>query len=69
MGQEFNHFDENGNAVMVDVSEKKVTVRTACASGEIHVGETIMEAVKGGSVKKGDVLGVARVAGSQFLGI
>ena len=63
MGQEFNHFDENGNAVMVDVSEKKATVRTACASGEILVGKAIMEAVKGGSVKKGDVLGVARVAG------
>ena len=58
MSQGFNHFDENGNAVMVDVSGKNVTYRTAVATGEIHVGETIMEAVK-----EGDVLGVARVAG------
>ena len=58
MSQGFNHFDENGNAVMVDVSGKNVTYRTAVATGEIHVGEAIMEAVK-----EGDVLGVARVAG------
>lgn len=58
MSQGFNHFDENGNAVMVDVSGKNITYRTAVATGEIHVGEAIMEAVK-----KGDVLGVARVAG------
>ena len=63
MSQGFNHFDENGNAVMVDVSGKNITYRTAVATGEIHVGEAIMEAVKEGSVKKGDVLGVARVAG------
>lgn len=63
MGQGFNHFDENGNAVMVDVSGKNATCRTAVAVGEIHVGEEIMAAVKDGSVKKGDVLGVARVAG------
>ena len=63
MSQGFNHFDENGNAVMVDVSGKNVTYRTAVATGEIHVGEAIMEAVKEGSVKKGDVLGVARIAG------
>lgn len=63
MEQGFNHFDENGNAIMVDVSGKNVTYRTAIATGEIHVGEAIMAAVQGGSVKKGDVLGVARVAG------
>lgn len=63
MSQGFNHFDENGNAVMVDVSGKNVTYRTAIATGEIHVGEAIMVAVKEGAVKKGDVLGVARVAG------
>ena len=63
MSQGFNHFDENGNAVMVDVSGKNITYRTAVATGEIHVGQAIMEAVQEGSVKKGDVLGVARVAG------
>lgn len=59
MSQGFNHFDENGNAVMVDVSGKNITYRTAVATGEIHVGQAIMEAVQEGSVKKGDVLGVA----------
>ena len=63
MSQVFNHFDENGNAVMVDVSAKNITQRTAVATGEIHVGPAIMAAVQEGSVKKGDVLGVARVAG------
>lgn len=63
MGGEFSHFDKNGNAVMVDVSGKNVTYRTATATGCIHVGNEIMDAVTKGSVKKGDVLGVARVAG------
>lgn len=60
---EFNHFDESGNAIMVDVSGKEITVRTAVATGSIKVSDEIMAAIKGGSAKKGDVLGVARVAG------
>ena len=60
---ELNHFDKNGNAVMVDVSDKPVTHRTATATGSIQVSQEIMAAVKSGNVKKGDVLGVARVAG------
>ena len=60
---EFNHFDDNGNAIMVDVSEKKDTDRIALARGRIYMYEETIRAVKGGSVKKGDVLGVARVAG------
>lgn len=63
MGKEFSHFDKNGNAVMVDVSAKIPTFRTAVATGYIAVGSEIMEAVTEGSIKKGDVLGVARVAG------
>lgn len=63
MAGEMNHFDEAGNAVMVDVSEKHVTVRTASAIGSIHVNQEIMDAVLQKTVKKGDVLGVARVAG------
>ncbi|MDO4339091.1 MAG: cyclic pyranopterin monophosphate synthase MoaC [Eubacteriales bacterium] len=63
MGEGFSHFDQNGNAVMVDVSDKRVTFRTATAAGQIHVGPEIMEAVTEGNIKKGDVLGVARVAG------
>ena len=63
MAGEMNHFDENGNAVMVDVSEKEPTFRMAVAEGKISVSEEIMEAILGNKVKKGDVLGVARVAG------
>ncbi len=58
-----NHFDEQGNAVMVDVSGKEVTVRTASAIGTIKVNQEIIEAVQNHTVQKGDVLGVARVAG------
>ena len=60
---EFNHFDKNGNAIMVDVSEKPVTARTAVAVGSIRVSSEIIDAVQSGTAKKGDVLGVARVAG------
>lgn len=60
---EFNHFDESGNAVMVDVSDKDITARTAAATGSIRVGAQVLDAIKGGTAKKGDVLGVARVAG------
>lgn len=59
----FNHFDEAGNAVMVDVSGKSVTARTAVAVGSISVSPVILNAVKTGTAKKGDVLGVARLAG------
>ncbi len=63
MENKFNHFDCNGNAVMVDVSEKNITSRTAVAKGKIFVNSEVMEAVLNQTVKKGDVLGVARVAG------
>ena len=60
---EFNHFDKDGNAVIVDVSGKEPTYRTAVAQGKILVSEEILQAVLEQKVKKGDVLGVARVAG------
>lgn len=63
MNEGFSHFDEKGNAVMVDVSEKAPTFRTATATGVIKVGQEILAAISEGNVKKGDVLGVARVAG------
>ena len=63
MEQKLTHFDGQGNAVMVDVSAKDDTSRTAVASGKIKVNQAVMDAVLAGSVKKGDVLGVARVAG------
>ncbi len=61
--QKLTHFDEKGNAVMVDVSGKNITSRTAVASGKIRVNAAVMEAVMAGTVAKGDVLGVARGAG------
>ena len=58
-----NHFDNKGNAVMVDVSDKDITERIATAEGKIKMNRTAMEAVVNGTSKKGDVLNVARVAG------
>lgn len=63
MGQEFTHFDQNGNAVMVDVTEKNVTKREAVATGSIQVSSLVMERIKSGTVDKGDVLTIARIAG------
>ncbi len=57
------HFDEKGNAIMVDVTDKEVTERIAVASGKIKVNAEVFEAVKNGTAKKGDVLGTARIAG------
>ena len=57
------HFDESGQAIMVDVSEKKETSRTAIASGRIRVNKAVYEAIEQGTAKKGDVLGTARIAG------
>lgn len=60
---EFTHFDEQGNARMVDVSEKEITRRVAVAEGTISVSREVMDAIRDGAVKKGDVLTVAQVAG------
>lgn len=57
------HFDENGNAYMVDVSYKDVTKRIATATGSIKMSREAMDAVVGMNIKKGDVLTVAQVAG------
>ncbi|WP_367565212.1 cyclic pyranopterin monophosphate synthase MoaC [Lacrimispora sp.] len=57
------HFDEKGNARMVDVGDKAETDRIAVAHGMIYVNEEVFEAIKNKTAKKGDVLGVARVAG------
>lgn len=59
----FTHFDSDGNAIMVDVSEKKDTIREALAVGTITMSKECYEKVKDGNMKKGDVLGIARVAG------
>lgn len=60
---ELTHFDKNGNAHMVDVGEKQETKREAKAVGRIQVNEDVYRAIQEGTVKKGDVLGVARIAG------
>ena len=60
---EFTHFDAQGNARMVDVSGKSVTARTAVAEGTIQVSPEVFHAIEQKTVKKGDVLTVAQVAG------
>lgn len=60
---EFTHFDEKGNAYMVDVSDKDITKRTAVARGTISVSKEVMDAILGRKVKKGDVFTVAQTAG------
>ena len=60
---ELTHFNEQGRARMVDVTEKPVTHRRAVAAGEIHIAPETMAHIKNGTMKKGDVLAVAQVAG------
>ena len=61
----FNHFDERGNAVMVDVSAKQPTLRTAIAEATVRMSPELLAAINSSGVAKGDVLGVARLAGIQ----
>lgn len=63
MDKKLNHFDAAGNAIMVDVGGKSLTERIAVASGKIFVGNEVFSLIASGGSKKGDVLGVARVAG------
>jgi cyclic pyranopterin phosphate synthase len=58
-----SHIDAEGKAVMVDVSDKDVTERTASAAGSVLMAAETMRLVQEGGVKKGDVLSVARLAG------
>lgn len=62
---ELTHFNEQGRAKMVDVTEKAVTHRTAIAAGEVHMAPETLGKIKSGTMKKGDVLAVAQVAGIQ----
>ncbi len=57
------HFDAQGRAAMVDVSEKAETARTATARGRVTMLPATLALIQAGSVGKGDVLGVARLAG------
>ena len=60
---DFTHFDHKGRARMVDVSEKGETVREAVARGAVSMLPQTLELIRSGGLKKGDVLGVAQVAG------
>lgn len=60
---ELTHFNEEGRARMVDVSDKAQTLRTAVAYGEVHLNPDTFALVRDGKMKKGDVLAVAQVAG------
>ncbi|MBR3748746.1 MAG: cyclic pyranopterin monophosphate synthase MoaC [Firmicutes bacterium] len=61
--EKLTHINENGEAVMVDVSGKAVTVREAQAQGTILVGPAVLELLQRGDIAKGDVLAAARIAG------
>jgi cyclic pyranopterin phosphate synthase len=62
-GPALTHIDASGAARMVDVSEKPATERAATAEGRVVMSEATLELIRSGNAKKGDVLGVARVAG------
>lgn len=61
----FTHFDEQGRAIMVDVGAKQDSARRAIATGAIHMARATLDMIASGGAKKGDVLGVARVAAIQ----
>lgn len=61
--QSLAHLDQSGNAQMVDVTHKPQTVRRAIAVCEISMRTTTLDAIQAGNVKKGDVLGTAKLAG------
>lgn len=59
----FTHFNQHGEAIMVDVGDKKETAREAVAEGRITMSQECFQKIKDGTMGKGDVLGVARIAG------
>jgi len=62
---ELSHFDDNGNAHMVDISEKQSSFRIAKAACYVHMALATLQNISNGKTKKGDVLNVARIAGIQ----
>ena len=60
---DLTHFDEQGRAVMVDVSGKDATERVAEARGTVFMAKATLERIMAGGIKKGDVLSIARLAG------
>jgi len=61
--QPFGHLDDAGEARMVDVTDKQVTVRTATAEGLVSCPPNVVDLLRDGRIPKGDVLAVARIAG------
>ena len=60
---EFTHFNQHGDAIMVDIIKEAETAREAIAEGRISMNQECFDQLKAGSIGKGDVLGVARIAG------
>jgi len=63
--KKLSHINSKGKAEMVDVSEKEISTRTAEAYAEVKVSKEVFNAIKNNSVKKGDVLSIAKFAGIQ----
>ena len=63
MENQLTHFDQDGSAHMVDISGKKITERIAVANCYLSISSKTLNLLKNGKTKKGDVLGVARLAG------
>ncbi|WP_321368760.1 cyclic pyranopterin monophosphate synthase MoaC [uncultured Desulfuromusa sp.] len=63
MAKELTHFDRDGQAIMVDVSEKPLTVRVAVAKSEVRMQPETLQQILAQRIKKGDVFSVARLAG------
>ena len=63
MNDSFSHLNESGEASMVDVSNRDITKRTAIASALVTASPETIAAVKEMQIKKGDVIGTARIAG------
>ena len=63
--RKLSHLDEGGRARMVDVGEKAVTLRECVARGEVRMARATLAAITEGSIPKGDVLAIARLAGIQ----
>ncbi len=63
MTKKLSHIDDDGNATMVDISDKETTERVAVAKGRIMMSKETLNLIKAGGIAKGDVLSVARLAG------
>ncbi len=63
--KKFSHFNDNGEAHMVDIGSKPITMRKAVASGKIFMSKTAFDAILAGKMNKGDVLSIARLAAIQ----